>query len=118
MGAIKEGENSVVFSGSDVSRYISGGSIPRSFKFRYEMNLFGLTANLIDASFLILGKGGKFLNARGNRICFLIDLICLSYWMVMDIQRGLYSQGISCTISMSLCIYGFIRWGKKPPMRN
>lgn len=44
------------------------------------MNLFGLTANLIDACFLIFGKTGKFLNARGNRIFFLIDLICLCYW--------------------------------------
>jgi nicotinamide riboside transporter PnuC len=75
-------------------------------------NLFGLTANLIDLCFLSLGKTGKFLNARGIRICFLIDLICLTYWMYIDIQRGLYSQGISCMVSMGICIYGFIRWGK------
>lgn len=77
------------------------------------MNLFGLTANLVDACMLIFGKTGKFLNARGNRICFLIDLCCLSYWFVMDLQRGLYSQGISCLVSMALAVYGFIRWGKK-----
>ena len=78
-------------------------------------NMFGLTANIIDAAFLILGKTGKFLNARGIRACFLIDLVCLSYWFVTDLQRGLYSQGISCTVSMALCIYGFRRWGKNSP---
>ena len=77
------------------------------------MNLFGMTANIIDALFLLFGKTGKFLNARGNRICFLIDIICLTYWCYMDINRCLYSQGFSCLISMCICIYGFINWGKK-----
>jgi len=77
------------------------------------MNLFGLTANIIDALMLVLGKGGKFLNARGNRICFLIDIACLSYWFFMDISRGLYSQGISCIVSITICGYGFYNWGKK-----
>jgi len=75
-------------------------------------NLFGLTANLIDACFLIFGKGGKILNARGNRICFLMDIVCLSYWIYMDILRGLYSQAFSAVISICICIYGFKRWGK------
>lgn len=74
-------------------------------------NLFGLTANLIDASFLVLGKGGKILNARGNRICFLLDITCLTYWVYMDFTRGLYSQGISAMISICICAYGFRRWG-------
>ncbi len=82
------------------------------------MNLFGFTANIIDACMLIFGKGGKFLNARGNRICFLIDIICLSYWFYMDIARGLYSQGFSCIISIIICIYGFINWGKMKSERK
>ena len=61
---------------------------------------------------LCLGKTGKFLNARGNRVCFLIDLVCLTYWLYMDLNRGLYAQGLSCFISMGLSIYGYIRWGK------
>ena len=77
------------------------------------MNYFGVSANIIDACLLIFGKSGKFLNAKGNRICFIIDIICLSYWFYMDIQRGLYSQGISCIVSITICIYGFINWGKK-----
>lgn len=80
------------------------------------MNLFGFTANLIDAAFLIFGKSGKILNARGNRLCFLVDLVCLSYWFYMDIQRGLYSQGVSCLVSMCIAIYGFRRWKTKGPV--
>ena len=79
---------------------------------------FGLTANLIDACFLVLGKTGKLLNARGLRACFLIDIVCLSYWVYMDICRGLYSQAIGAFVSMAICAYGFRRWGKNPPVRG
>lgn len=75
-------------------------------------NLFGLTANLIDAVFMVIGKTGKVLNARGIRICFLFDITCLIYWVYIDIQRCLYSQAISAMISICICIYGFRRWGK------
>jgi hypothetical protein len=76
------------------------------------MDLFGFTANCIDACMLCFGKTGKFLNARGNRICFIIEIICLIYWFTMDINRGLYSQGCSCIISIIICVYGFKKWGK------
>lgn len=72
----------------------------------------GLIANLIDAVFLILGKSGKFLNARGNRICFIFEWICLIYWFFTDINRGLYAQAISVVVSFLIAIYGFRRWGK------
>lgn len=77
------------------------------------MDLFGITANVIDACMLCFGKTGKFLNARGNRICFIIEIICLIYWCFMDINRGLYSQSFSCLISMCISFYGFYNWGKK-----
>ena len=80
------------------------------------MNYFGLTANLVDAIFMVMGKTGKFLNARGNRICFVLDIICLSYWVYMDIQRGLYTQAFSALISIGMCLYGFRRWGRKKPV--
>ena len=80
------------------------------------MNYFGVTANIIDAAFLIIGKGGKVLNARGNRLCFICDMICLVYWINIDIQRELYSQAVSAVISFGIAIYGFIRWSKKPPV--
>lgn len=82
------------------------------------MNYFGLTANLIDACMLIFGKTGKILNARGNRICFLIDLACLSYWFYMDLNRGLYSQGISCLVSMGIAMYGYYNWGKREKLKE
>lgn len=82
------------------------------------MNYFGLTANIVDACVLLFGKSGKILNARGNRICFLIDIACLSYWCYMDINRGLYSQGCSCVISMLIASYGYRNWGKNPPIRK
>lgn len=81
-------------------------------------NLFGLTANLIDAFFMCIGKTGKILNAKGIRICFLLDIFCLSYWIYIDIQRGLYSQAISAAISICICIYGFRNWGKKQRINN
>lgn len=77
------------------------------------MDKFGLLANCIDACFLCLGKTGKFLNARGNRICFLIELVCLTYWFFIDINRGLYAQGISVIVSMCISVYGYRRWGKR-----
>jgi nicotinamide riboside transporter PnuC len=80
-----------------------------------DVNPFGMTANLIDACFLILGKGGKILNARGNRICFIFDSICLTYWLFMNVRRGLYSQATSCIVSICLCVYGWIKWGKTKP---
>ncbi len=76
------------------------------------MNLFGLTANLIDACMLIFGKAGKILNARRNRYCFIIDIICLCYWIYMDLSRGLISQGISCFFSIIIAGYGFYNWRK------
>ena len=80
------------------------------------MNHFGLVANLIDACFMVVGKTGKVLHARGNRICFLLDICCLSYWIYIDVQRCLYSQALSAVISMALGVYGFRRWGRNAPM--
>lgn len=76
------------------------------------MNYFGMIANIVDACFIILGKTGKILNARGNRICFLLDMTCLTYWFYMDIERGLYSQAIGVFVSLGIAIYGFRNWGK------
>lgn len=77
------------------------------------MDLFGLTANLIDACLLIFGKFGKILNARRIRYCFIVEIICLIYWFFMDIERGLYAQGISVIFSIAISIYGWFNWGKK-----
>ena len=67
-------------------------------------NLFGITANLIDAGMLCLGKSAKYLNARKVRFCFILETVCLSYWFYIDLERGLISQAISCIVSISICI--------------
>ena len=77
------------------------------------MNHFGLTANIIDACFMVIGKTSKFMNAKRLRYCFILDLFCLTYWVFIDIQRGLYSQALSALISMGLAVYGFRNWGKQ-----
>lgn len=76
-------------------------------------NYFGFLANAIDAVFICLGKTGKILNARGNRICFILEGICLCYWFVMDLNRGLYAQAIGVFFSMAIAIYGYRKWGKR-----
>lgn len=73
--------------------------------------MYGFWENFIDACFLVLGKSGKLLNARGNRICFILEFICLLYWGYIGCKRGLYSQAASVVVSIGICIYGFYRWG-------
>lgn len=82
------------------------------------MNYFGLTANLIDACFMLIGKTSKFMNAHRLRYCFLLDIFCLIYWTYMDISRGLYSQAVSAVISICLATYGFINWGRKDKLND
>lgn len=77
------------------------------------MNYFGFAANLVDAFMLFIGKGGKILNAKKIRWCFVVDIFCLLYWFYMDLSRGLYSQGFSCIVSIMIAVYGFINWSRK-----
>ena len=68
---------------------------------------------LFDSIMSIFGKYGGWLNARGKRVCFIVWSLCVTYWFFRDIQVGLYSQAISCFISLGINIYGYINWGKK-----
>ncbi len=45
-------------------------------------------------------------------------MICLIYWFYVDIQRGLYSQAIFAIFSFALSVYGYIRWGKQPIIKE
>lgn len=73
----------------------------------------GWIAEFIDLIFIILGKGGKILNARGLKICFIIDIVCLLYWCYVDIQRQLYAQALSVSVGIIINIYGYSHWKKK-----
>lgn len=72
----------------------------------------GWLAEAIDLAFILLGKSGKILNARGLKICFVIDSICLSYWFYVDIERQLYAQAASVFIGLLINLYGWKHWSK------
>lgn len=76
------------------------------------MNI-GLVGEALDMLFILLGKTGKILNARGIKICFIIDSICLVYWFYIDIDRHLYSQAANAFMSLCINIYGWRVWTKK-----
>lgn len=73
----------------------------------------GWAAEAIDLFFIILGKSGKVLNARGLKICFIIDSFCLAYWFYVDIERQLYSQAGSVFIGLLINLYGYKNWKKR-----
>ena len=73
----------------------------------------GWIAEAIDLFFIVLGKGGKVLNARGLKICFVIDTVCLIYWLYIDIERQLYAQAASVSVGIAINIYGYRNWAKK-----
>jgi len=68
---------------------------------------------ITDLIFTLLGKLGRFLNARGKRICFIIWTICLFYWSIRNYSLGLKVQMLGCIVSLGMHIYGFIIWRKK-----
>lgn len=68
---------------------------------------------LFDTIFSLMGKYGRWLNARAKRSCFIIWTICVLYWAVRDLTLGLYSQAFFCTFSIILNLYGFFNWKNK-----
>lgn len=76
------------------------------------MHHIGWLAEFIDLVFILLGKGGKILNAKGLKICFIIDSVCLAYWFWVDIDRCLYAQAGSVFIGFVINIYGYYNWRK------
>jgi len=68
---------------------------------------------ITDLIFSLLGKLGKFFNARGKRICFILWMVCLAYWTIRNYFLGLKVQTISTFISAILNLYGFFNWKNK-----
>ncbi len=66
-----------------------------------------------DLVFTLLGKLGRWLNVRGNRVCFVVWTLCLAYWTVRNIQLGLVVQSLGCIFSMGFNLYGFWNWKDK-----
>lgn len=73
----------------------------------------GWLGESIDMIFILLGKTGKIFNAKGLKICFIIDSICLVYWFYIDIDRQLYSQALNALMSLCINVYGWRQWTKK-----
>lgn len=68
---------------------------------------------LTDLIFTLLGKLGRWYNVRGNRICFIIWSISLSYWCFRNIDLGLKVQSTGCLFSLGMHLYGFWNWKDK-----
>lgn len=72
-----------------------------------EINWVG---ELFDTIASLSGKYGRWLNARGKRVCFIVWSICTIYWAMRDFKLGLYSQAVFCIFSVLLNFYGYINW--------
>lgn len=75
-----------------------------------EINWIGEAA---DTIFSLMGKGGRWLNIKRNRSCFLVWSVCVIWWAIRDFYVGFYSQGIFCLVSLCFHVYGWIEWGKE-----
>ncbi len=75
-----------------------------------EINWIG---EALDTVFSLLGKGGRWFNNQGKRICFVIWSVCAVYWIGRDLYLHLYSQSFFLLISLALHIHGYWNWGKK-----
>lgn len=68
---------------------------------------------ILDTIASLSGQYGRWLSARGYRICFVIWSICTVYWAARDFSLGLYSQGVFCIFSVAINIYGYVNWKNK-----
>jgi nicotinamide riboside transporter PnuC len=74
---------------------------------------FDLIGEIFDTCASLLGKYGRWLNAKGRRICFIVWGVVALYWVVRDLELQLYSQAFFCLCSIALDIYGYLNWKKK-----
>jgi len=70
-------------------------------------------SEIFDTVVSLSSKYGRWLNARGKKLCFIIWGVCTVYWAVRDFYLGLYSQSFFCIFSVGLNIYGYFNWKRK-----
>lgn len=70
-------------------------------------------SELLDTGISLLGKYGRWLNAKQKRVCFVLWNICTGYWVFRNFSMGLYSQTFFCFVSIALNTYAFFFWRKK-----
>lgn len=68
---------------------------------------------LTDLIFSLLGKLGRYFNIQGQRLCFIVWIVCLSYWFVRNCGLGLKVQACSCLFSIACHIWGYWNWKTK-----
>lgn len=68
---------------------------------------------ITDLIFTLLGKGGRWFNIKGKRVCFILWGFCLLYWTARNLSMGLIVQSIGCVVSMGFHAYGFFNWKKE-----
>lgn len=67
----------------------------------------------LDTIVSLSGKYGRWLNARGKKLCFLIWTGCAIYWLGRDLYLHLYSQSFFMLVSIAMHLYGYYNWKKK-----
>lgn len=72
-----------------------------------------LVGEALDTVFSLSGKTGRFLNAKGKKICWPIWTVCAAYWSLRNLQMELYSQAFFAGTSVFLNLYGLWSWKKK-----
>jgi hypothetical protein len=77
------------------------------------LNNLNWIGEIFDTLISLLGKYGRWLNARGKKLCFVVWSICTIYWSIRDFKLGLYSQSIFCAFSVALNAYGYMNWKNK-----
>jgi hypothetical protein len=56
---------------------------------------------------------GNYYKIKKSKVGWVISIICIIYWMARAYSNGLYSQCFWHTISISLAIYGYIKWSRE-----
>ncbi len=67
---------------------------------------------ILDTIAKVLGKYGTWLGIKKNRMCFIVNIICCTYWIGIDVYRNLWSQALFTIPTIALQIYGYYKWGK------
>lgn len=68
---------------------------------------------MFGTAVIILSIVGAWLNAKRNRLCFVLWAICNLYWIDVNIDKGEYLQAVQWGTMLYIAVYGWFNWGKK-----
>jgi len=58
----------------------------------------------------LLSVIGVILNIQKNHLCFVIWSVTNFTWMVIDLNEGIYAQGILFLVYFILALWGLYKW--------